>query len=132
MRKGCLWAVAITGGVAAILLIVIIVGVAIDDSSPENEQKRAAEEAEERRKGFHCLNPLYGHHDGLKSLVQNQLRDPSSIEIYETRIAPVNELGRHTIVMDFGARNAFGGMVRNTATGWVDNETCEPTLLAIN
>ena len=132
MRKGCLWAVAIAGGAAAILLIIIIVGVAMDDSSPENERKRAAEEAEERRKGFHCLSTWDGHHDGLEELVKNQLNDPSSMEPHETRIAPVNELGQHTIFMDFGARNAFGGVVRNTATGWVDNETCEATLLAIN
>ncbi len=54
------------------------------------------------------------------------------METHETRIWPVNSLGRHEVVMDFGARNSFGGMVRRTATGWVDNETCEAELLAVD
>ena len=70
--------------------------------------------------------------DGLEALVRDQLKDPSSMEAHETRIWPVNSLGRHEVVMDFGARNSFGGMVRHTATGWVDNETCEAELLAVD
>ena len=51
---------------------------------------------------------------------------------YETRISPVNTAtGKHTILMDYGARNSFGGMVRGTARGTVDNETCEATLLNV-
>ena len=55
------------------------------------------------------------------------------MKTYETKIAPVDTLtGKHTLIMDFGARNSFGGMVRNTAVAWIDNESCEAELLSIN
>ena len=57
---------------------------------------------------------------------------PGSMETHETRIAPVNNQGRHRIFMDFSAENVFGGRVRTTASGWIDNRTCEATLVEIN
>lgn len=47
-----------------------------------------------------------------------------------TRTTPLDETtGKHTIAMDFGARNAFGGMVRSIAIGFVDNKTCDAALV---
>ena len=78
-----------------------------------------AAKAEDIRKGFHCLSAWDGNHDGLEALVRAELVDPASMETYDTRIAPVDELnGKHTLIMDFGSRNSFGGMVRNTAVAW--------------
>lgn len=89
-----------------------------------------AEEAENRRKGFHCLSLWDGNHDLFEGLIRERLNDPSSMETFETRVSPVKE-GRHEILMDFGARNAFGGMVRKVAYGNYDNKTCEPELISI-
>ena len=92
-----------------------------------------AERAEERRQGFHCLSAWDGNHNGLEGLVRAELEDPGSMATYSTRIAPVDTVtNRHTIIMDFGARNTFGGMARNTAVGWIDHDSCEAELLSIN
>ena len=90
----------------------------------------AAERAEYERKGFHCLDGWDGNHNGLEALVRAVLNDPGSMETYDTLVSPV-ENGEHTIVMDFGARNMLGGMVRATAVGTYDNKTCEAVLVAI-
>ena len=41
------------------------------------------------------------------------------------------EPGKHIILTEFTAKNAFGGRVRHTAGGLVDHETCEATLVGI-
>lgn len=130
-RKTFYVVTGIVGVLAVVVIVVVIAAASSEDQSTENKSVSAAEEEEEQRKGFHCLSPWDGNHDGLEALVRDQLKDPSSMETHGTRISPVNSLGRHTVIMDFGARNSFGGMVRQTATGWVDNETCEAELLAI-
>ena len=100
-------------------------------TSEEGGTSKSGETADDRRKGFHCLSTWDGNHDGLERLVKAQLKDPDSMTTHETTVSPRNSDGRHRIVMDFGARNSFNGMVRNTATGWVDNKTCEATLTGI-
>ncbi len=120
------WALGCTGVVVAfIILIIVIVAVSAGGDSGTDTTS-----AEEKRKGFHCLSDWDGNHDELERLVRQRLNDPGSMETYETRIGTVQQ-GRHRIVMEFGAKNAFGGMVRSTATGWVDNESCEATLTGI-
>ena len=84
--------------------------------------------AEERRKGFHCLSPLDGNHDGIEALIRAQLDDPGSMETHETAITPVGDNGQHTIRVDFSAKNRFGGRVRTVAWGYVDPTTCTATL----
>lgn len=84
--------------------------------------------AEERQKGFHCLSAWDGNHDGLEALIRNRLNDPGSMETIETVITPVDARGDHAIVLEFTAKNAFGGRVRHMAFGIVDNSTCEATL----
>ena len=124
LQAGC-------GCAVLILLAIIIVSgcMAIfgGDSGDSGEST-----AEERRKGFHCLSSWDGNHNGLEELVRRRLNDPGSMETHETRIGPVDSSGRHRIIMDFSAKNAFGGRVRSTATGWVDNRTCEATLGSID
>ena len=38
---------------------------------------------------------------------------------------------KQTIVIDFSAKNAFGGRVRSEASGFVDSETCKARLVTI-
>ncbi len=102
-------------------------------TSPTKPPQLSTEEREEKRKGFHCLSKWDGNHDGLEALVRMQMNDPGSMKTYVTRITPVSEFqqGNHYVEMDFGGKNAFGGMVRHTAHAWVDPDTCEATLLRI-
>ena len=100
--------------------VVLAVGLlAVTACGPSEEQQM--EKEEERQKGFHCLSAWDGNHDGFEDLVRPQLLDPDSMETFETRVAP-NEGGRHRIIMNFGARNAFGGMVRFIAFGDYDTK----------
>ncbi len=118
MKKWILWTL--------IIAATLLVGCGV---SEEEQAKRV----EDRRKGFHCLSAWDGHHNGLEELVKVQLNDPNSMETFETKITPVDGItDKHTVIMEFGARNAFGGMVRNTAVALVDNGTCEAELLTIN
>ena len=82
-------------------------------------------------KGFHCLSAWDGNHEGLEGEVRDLLNDPGSMKTYKTTITP-NRNGTHVIRMEFGATNAYGAMVRHTATGEVDNVTCEATLVNVN
>ena len=118
---------SILGTFILVVVLAVVIGMAADRATPP---ERDAEETEQRRLGAHCLT--FGHHAGLMAAVQRHLNDPGSLEPYETRVGPAvpdsaGVLG-HAIVMEFGARNAFGGMVRHTARGWVNNETCDATL----
>ena len=131
-RSGVLKKAVIGVGAGAgliIVLLIILVAVSGDDIAEDNEEYRQTKE--EKQKGFHCLSAWDGNHDSFEELVKAKLKDPNSMETYETRISPVNAQGKHTILMDYGARNSFGGMVRGTARGTVDNETCEATLLNV-
>lgn len=85
---------------------------------------------EDQRQGFHCLSAWDGNHDGLEALIRGQLNDPGSMDTISTLIGPVKD-GRHVIRLEFTAKNAFGGRVRHTAAGYVDNKTCEATLVDI-
>ena len=72
----------------------------------ERREERQQERQEDRRKGFHCLSPWNGHHDGFERLVRGQLNDPDSLRTDSTAIVPAEE-GVHIIRMEFGAKNAF-------------------------
>lgn len=80
--------------------------------------------AEDKRKGFHCLSTFDGSSRPFRRAVEAQLRDPDSFDHIDTRITPVKE-GRHTVIMNYRARNGFGGMNVEQAIGQVDHESCE-------
>lgn len=84
-----------------------------------------AEELQERRAGFHCLSAWNGTHPAFVRAVKARLNDPDSFEHDATRVASVNDAGKHRIEMTFRARNAFGGMVRSTATGTYRQADCD-------
>ena len=119
------------GCVVLVVIIIVVIVVAATTCGGDSTSSQPTQDPEDRRKGFHCLSQWDGNHDGLEALVRDQLNDPSSMDTYETRIEPVGTNNRHRIVMEFGAKNLFGAMVRHTATGWVDHDSCEATLTGI-
>ena len=98
-------------------------------SGGEPDPKVAARAAEDRRNGFHCLSPWDGSSRQAKEALRGSLRDPNSLEVVETKIAPVKD-GVHSLVMTYRARNGFGGMNVGRALFSVNHETCAATLLA--
>ena len=131
----------IVGGCVVGLIVIIAAASAAgsggsdgSERTDQNTKKAATETAEDkdnRRKGFHCLSTWDGNHDGMNELIKAELNDPGSLDVHTTSIAPV-EGGVHAVKVDFSAKNAFGGMVRNEATGFIDHDTCEATLWGIN
>lgn len=94
-------------------------------ATPTPIATRAPSLTDEKRKGLHCLSYWDGHHREFNKTIKDHLNDPSSFKPYETRIAPVDRSGNHTIFVEFGAKNAFNAMMRHIATGLLDNKTCE-------
>ena len=92
--------------------------------SPEERAERLAQEAEDKRKGFHCLSLWDGRHSAFANIVKARLRDPDSFEHVQTRVTSVNASGRHSIRMTYRARNGFGGMNTEVATGSYSNASC--------
>ena len=88
------------------------------------EVVNATATATHRHQGFHCLSAWDGQSRQMNDLIKTYLNDPSSMEVHSTKIAPETD-GTHLVIVDFGAKNALGGMVRNIAKGLVDHETCE-------
>ena len=124
-----------------------------DAENVEREAKRAAEraeadankeakrlkeledellaEAEENRKGFHCLSGWDGSHANFKREVESMMRDPDSFEHISTRVTPVSAGGMHTVLMEYRARNGFGGMNVGTASGTFRNSDCSHTVISV-
>jgi hypothetical protein len=93
----------------------------------EQLKAEAAKAKENQRRGFDCLSAWDGSNASLVQQVKDQLRVPDSFEHIETRITPeVN--GKHNIMMEYRAKNGFGGMNVATAVGTVDHQTCDATL----
>ena len=119
-------------GCLVIVIAVVALIVACVVSVMGGSESSDTDKAEEKRKGWHCLSAWDGNHDGLEDLVKSLLKDPESMETIQTRITPVDVNGNHRITMEFRSRNSFGGMVVNTATGSVDNDSCEATLFGVD
>jgi hypothetical protein len=120
-------------GCALLLLLGIPYLVMRQCSTPpptaEQIKAEAAKAEEDQRRGFHCLSGWDGSNTSLVQRVKVQLREPDSFEHIETRITPeVN--GKHKVVMEYRARNGFGGMNVTTAIGTVDHQTCTATLIS--
>ena len=134
-RKGRIW---LTGmGVCGALLGLIVIFVVVMQVLPESESAKAdrlereVQQEADRHQGFHCLSAWDGNHAGLDRLVRDQLNDPGSMDTHTTRISPADANGDHFIIIDFSAKNAFGGRVRYEARGFVDSETCKARLVTI-
>lgn len=92
--------------------------------TPAEKAEQTQKEAEEIRKGFHCLSVWDGSHPKFKTAVREAMKDPDSFEHISTEITPVDAKGLHRLVMTFRARNGFGGMNVNVASGVMLNKSC--------
>lgn len=79
--------------------------------------------------GLHCLSQWDGSHRGLVEQVKRNLRDPDSFKHVDTAISPATKEGLHRIVMEYRARNGFGGMNVGRVEGAVFSHNCEAVLL---
>ena len=62
-------------------------------------------------------------------LIQASMNDPNSFERLNTRLSATGT--RRVIRVEFTGKNAFGGTVRHTATGYLDLDDCTVTLTEI-
>jgi len=118
-------------GLLLIIGVLAVIGANNKPSSTaaaKSDPAKVAAEAEDRRKGFHCLSAWDGSNRDLVRAVKDRLREPGSFEHVETRIAPVDAKGQHTVVMTYRGRNGFGGMNVENAVGTITNAGC--TLLS--
>lgn len=73
-----------------------------------------------------CVSAWDGNHEGFEALIRDVLNDPGSMETHGTYYNASDSIadGEITIRLNYGARNAFGGMVRADAVGVMDVDTC--------
>lgn len=98
----------------------------------DRAEREAKEVAENKRKGFHCLSGWDGSHRAVVKATKKQLRDPKSFEHAETMVWPVSVDGKHQFVMQYRAKNGFGGMTMGVVKGEYSNATCQATIRSID
>lgn len=124
----------VIGGVlgAAVLFTPIILLLSWCSSSSTKSEadyaKEAAAMADARRNGEHCLSGWDGSHPRVVEAVKRTLRDPASFEHVETRVLPVDSTGKNSLMMQFRAKNGFGGVNVGMAKATVDNSTCSVSI----
>lgn len=78
-----------------------------------------------------CLrNYRGGFHTMLNRQILARLNDPESYEHIQTRVMLTEREG-YVVSVQFTARNAFGGRVRNMAVARLDIDECSATLVGI-
>lgn len=87
---------------------------------PSEEEKASEEQA-----GFHCLNYYSGALTDLEDAVKSSLRDPSSYEHISTRVTPIRGDKTHAVLVEYRARNGFGGYAIARAAGRYANSDCK-------
>ncbi len=92
--------------------------------TPDDLAQIEANQIAKEQAGFHCLSGWDGRHVRLVEKFKTTLRDPSSFEHDKTIIAPVDENGKHELMMRYRAKNGFGGMALGHVKAEVDNRTC--------
>lgn len=94
------WAVYISFGFLFLIIMAAIVG-----SPSTQEGKKSAVELQ--------FSPWSGAHIETERAIKRKLNDPDSYKHFETRYW-VRKDGSIKVVTDIGARNGFGGMVRQS------------------
>lgn len=86
------------------------------NDSPESVQKPASETRVDRIKK--AFSQWDGSQSNLVEWVKSSMNDPKSFDHLET---VYREKGDSLfVIMQFTGKNAFGGVVKNTATCWTD------------
>jgi hypothetical protein len=121
---------------ALISVAVIAVSVAYLGGCTESKEEKAqsdaqtvAKKAEDKRKGFHCLSGWDGSHRATVNYVKENLRDPDSYQHIKTSITPVDKDGNHMLIMQYRAKNGFGGYATGSVMAIVQNENCAGKLV---
>ena len=86
--------------------------------------RRESQEALDKQRGFHCLSTWNGSHIRLVQAVKRQLDDPGSFKHDRTKVTPVDEAGRHRLVMRFRANNEYGALVLHDVEAVYRNRDC--------
>jgi hypothetical protein len=95
------------------------------------EAARAAAEVADREAGRHCLSISGLEVQSVVNAVKASLREPDSFEMISTSMSPLTENGRHVVLMDYRARNGFGGMNVATARAVIINADCSVEALVV-
>ena len=96
------------------------------------EKLLAEQKAEEKRKGFHCLSSWDGSHRAVANWTKKQLREPKSFKHINTLVWPVDTQGNHQLVMQYKAKNGFGGMTSGVVKAFYSNSDCGATIKSID
>ena len=112
-----------------------------NDARAQQRQQEAAQRAAQQRReadqrasrtdqeiAEDCLSGWDGNHDDFERQIREWLNDPDSMTTHGTYFGRTPS-GEFLLRMDYGARNAFGGMVRTDAFGIMDVDTCEVTVI---
>lgn len=109
--------------VIGLSFIGLIIATAIGSSIFFPPAKRVYSAAE-RAAGLHCLDPVIGWNEAVYFSVKHSLNDPKSMDHDRTLIGPVDANGLNAFTMIYRAKNAFGGVVVQTVSGHLRNDTC--------
>jgi hypothetical protein len=121
--------------VLAVALVgsLIVVGCSESESDKQEKAEKAAAvqsaKVEDKRKGFHCLSSWDGSHRATVTYVKENLRDPDSYQHIKTSITPVDKDGNHLLIMQYRAKNGFGGYANGSVMVIVKNEDCSGKLV---
>ena len=94
----------------------------------EQAQEQPAAPETDAEIAARCLSPWDGNHEGFEALIRPLLNDPDSMTTHGTRYGR-SPSGRFVLLMDYGARNEVGGMVRTEAVATMDEASCEIALV---
>lgn len=116
---------AMSAGALGLLVFVVVKCTGSDDAiTPQDLDRIEANQIAKEKAGRHCLSGWDGRHVRLVEKFKTTLRDPSSFEHDKTIIAPVDDNGKHELMMRYRAKNGFGGMALGHVKAEVDNQTC--------
>ena len=93
--------------------------------------------AEASRSGADCIGPD-GSIPALSKQIQQKLNDPNSLEVHGTRVMKTTSSNSpalkefELVLIDYGARNSFGGMVRNEALGVLIPRICTGIIFSLD
>ncbi|MCY4546210.1 MAG: hypothetical protein OXD39_13340 [Gemmatimonadetes bacterium] len=111
----------VIGGVALLMIFGSVCAVCIDATRDTQVEEPADPIQEKIDAQFSAWD---GSHRNLVAAVEKTLNDPGSFEHLETRTMKGSNYPRTFLVsMQYTAKNAFGGRVRNTVVCEVDVET---------
>ena len=114
--------------IGLIIFLFVIIGIAVSGSDNTSNNAAPAKTANTPEAiADKCLSSWDGDSDDLETLVRADLNDPDSMQTDETvyntkQLFDINDDGVKEIFisMQYRAANAFGGVVRQTATAYID------------